>query len=438
MHTVSTRSLLRQWWSIHALDARWVGATLALDATLVVVCFGEHIISNWKVVQWEDPRFFAHVENLRSFADIFGTASAWEGIYRPVSTNLVYVLGRLVGHPMPLYHGLLIAVYLANAVLFFDVCRRVTSNGLALLASALASSRLANTETLLYATQLQTTLPLTFALLALRYALVERDATLRQGLVVFGWCLLALLSKEQMVVLPAVLIATTVTHRLASRRRSWSPWETTLTLASVTSTVVWFVWARRFLKVGDNPWWAYDFSPSSLLRNFTAYSCSFSNLALGNVSPHAPAVFLDEYPQLMNVATAARFGFGAVLVALAAVFALALRRASHQSPPATDKDTKDGARLEGGPSDRETIDGSRPPGDVAAQRYPDARALVLIAALGIVWFVSFSLPFVVFVDRRLLYYGYASHLGLSLTIAALVGLSRAVVRGRRSKPASLG
>jgi hypothetical protein len=275
-------------------------------------------------------------------------------------------------------------------MLFFRVARRLLPNALALVASGLFCSRLANTEALLYATQLQTTLPVFFALLALEVALGTKP-TVKSLVGIASASALALLAKEQMVVIPAVVGITAVVHSRANGEPLWSRWRSAQTAVLFAVVGCWYVVAQRFLKVGDNPWWTYDFSPFALLRNYAAYALSYSNVLVSPVVTEAPVVYLDKYSHLMRAASA-----GAVVM-LAAFVASA------------------GGLVFG------SFSGTRS----AFKHY------LVVACLGVGWFVLFLAPVVGFVNRRLVYYGYASSMGLSLALAALIGVGIEFARQRR-------
>lgn len=359
--------------------SQWTLVAWGLMVAVTALQFGAVIVANWSVSQWEDPLFIQHVSSMSGLGDVFGRGSAWSGIYRPLSTNLVFWLGRALGHNMPAYHCVLIVVYLANAGLFFEVARRLVGSPLALLAALVFCSRAANTETLVYATQLQTTLPCTFGLLALWGALTATPVHLGRRVASLSvLCSLALLSKEQMVVLPAAVVATMVARsRLDGNRIPWR--EVSITgLCMGLTCVVWFVWARRYLSVASNPWWTYDFGPVAVLRNYTNYLASFSNCLVRPVVLHEPAIFLDEFAVLTAIAGRLWPVVGLGLIA----------------------------------------------GGVGLARGARGGAGSWTAVwLGLVWFGLFLAPVVVFVNRRLMYYGYASHMGLSLVLAAVVGMT---------------
>lgn len=372
--------------------SQWTWVTWGLVLAVTAVQFGAAIVANWSVPQWEDPLFIQHVSSMGGLSDVFGRGSAWAGIYRPLSTNLVFWLGRALGHNMPVYHCLVLLVYLTNAGLFFELARRLLGAPLALLAVLLLCSRAANTETLLYATQLQTTLPCTFALMALWVALQDRSVHLgRRVISLSTLCGLALLSKEQMVVLPLAVTATTVARSsMGGDRVSWR--EIGITgLAMGLVGVVWYAWARRFLSVASNPWWSYDFGLVAVLRNYAFYLASFSNCLVRPVVLHEPAIFLDEFTVLVQLAPKLWPVVGVGLIAGGVGLAVDARIAGRSTT------------------------GSPIAGRSIAGRW-------IAMWLGLVWFGLFLAPVVVFVNRRLMYYGYASHMGVSLALAAASGM----------------
>lgn len=359
--------------------AQWSVVAWGLIAMTTALQFGSKVVANWRLTQWEDPLFIEHVASMNGLGDALGRASVWTGIYRPLSTNVVFLLGRAFGHSLPLYHTAVLVVYLANAALFFEVARKIVEPAWALLAVGLFCSRAANTETLLYTTQLQTTLPCSFALLSVLVVLSPRPVHFGRRLMSLGsLCALALLSKEQMVVLPVVVLATAVARsRLGGTplpRRELGA--IALVLGLVVS--VWWVLARRHLSVADNPWWTYDFGLAAVLRNYAAYLASFSNILVHPVALHDPAVLLDDFAAVGKLAAWTWPAVGLTLGVSSVALVLDRRRL-----------------------DRKWV----------------------AVWLGVVWLGAFLAPVVVFVNRRLMYYGYAGHLGTSLALVGLLALA---------------
>lgn len=359
-----------------------VTATLCVA---IAVVHGGTIARNFGAVHWEDPLFFRHVQKISSPMEAFQQGSFWKGLYRPLSTNLYYYVGReWFGHRLTVYHAVNAALYLVNSLLAFWVCRSLASFGFSLAVAVLFTTRLANAEVPLYTSQIQSLLPVTFALLGLKSftaALGRRHDVAWAGIAA-ACVLLALFSKESMVVLPAIYLVVAV-FRLGDSARSEPGMVPRALLALALSAAalgLWVMIARQFLMIGDNRWWKYESSLLAIGGNYVAYALSFFNVLIHPVELVTPAVLLNTYPSLMHAHASAplQLAFWTLLAVSAALLCYGAVKNSRW----------------------------RPPEDL---RWVAAGLLFSALALA---------PMMVFKDRLLMYYGYFGHFGLSIALVA--------------------
>lgn len=336
---------------------------------------GPAVARNLTRYHWEDWRFFRHARTqLASVGDCFTRPSAWPGLYRPLSTNCYYFVGRrLFGNRVAPYHVVNAAVYLVNGVLLFIVARRLLPLPLALLAPALWVSRVAHRQVLLYTSEFQALGSTFFSLLALALALSTRAAPPESrprgwrepaALAAFA---AALLSKESAVALPAIVTAAAWLFGAARWRRELAWW------GLVAAWGVLFVLVFRGVSGYAPTGFTYDLSPRMATR-LAAYALMASNAIVlpvddWTVPPRVPMLAAQPAVALSLAAGAA---------GVVALLACARR-----------------ARARGRPQ--------------AAR----------VMALGLAWFVAASAPFAIFEDRLFLRYAYFGSAGLALLLAAL-------------------
>lgn len=362
------------------------------------VCFGQAIRENFHRAEWEDPHFFQFTAaHIHSVADAFAYGSYFRGLYRPLSTNLYYWLGRLAWHnDLGVYHSLNVALYVANALLVYRVCRRFLSPGLSLLVSLLFSTRSAHVEVLLYTSQIQTLLPMFFSLLALDAYLAASDSRRGRALLLGAAAalatLLALLSKESSVTLPFVLVV----FWLARRERGLADLRRQLTgaAAALASVGVWYLIARPHLAIAHNRHWHYVFNPLELAGNYMAYLTAFGNVLVNPVHRVAPAVKLEAYPAILAVRASAESRWAFLALTVVCVVTLLMRQTN-------------------------------------SRHRPSARAA--LAAASFLGFVLMLAPYVVLKDRLLMYYGYFGYFPLALSAVCGVEVA-AVAIARRVLP----
>jgi hypothetical protein len=351
---------------------------------------GRFVARNLPRHHWEDWRFFRHTHaEVHSVADCFTRPSAWPGLYRPLSTNCYYLAGRAWwGNRIEVYHLVSVLAYVANGVLLFVIVRRMLPLPLALLVPALWTSRVALRQVLLYTSEFQALSSTFFSLLALALALPPRlrdergprSFPPREGAALLAFAA-ALLCKESAVVLPAIVSAATWLFCPRRWRRDLPWWALAAAWAAL------FALALRGVSGYQPTGYAYDLS-SRVGARYTAYALMISNAIVlpvddWTVPPRIPAL-AGQAPVLAALSFAA--------LALAALLAAA-------------------RRIE--------------PGRAA----DPVRAL----ALGLMWFLAGTAPFVVFANRLFLRYAYFGSAGLSLLVLAMPPAAAEAWRLRESR-----
>lgn len=371
-----------------------LGWALALAAILAATALvhGAEVARNLPRYHWEDWRFFRHTrENVHSPLDCFTQPSAWPGLYRPLTTNCYYLAGRaLWGNRVAPYHVFNAGVYVLNALLLFAIARRLLPFPLAVAAAALWASRAAHRQVLLYTSEFQALGSTFFALLALALALPPRisrgargNSTAREAAALAAFAA-ALLGKESMVALPAIVTAASWIFGARQWRRDLFWWG----LAGAWALLFAFVFrgASGYAPTG----FAYDVSARAATR-FAAYALMMSN---------AVVLPIDDWtaPPRIPLLAAQPLVLGALAVAAGALLGLL----------------------------------------VAARRLPAAGIAgpARTMALGLAWFLAGTAPFVVLEDRLFLRYFYFGSAGLALLLAAVPAAAGEWWRLRSQPPAA--
>ncbi len=395
---------------------RYFIATLAIAATVALI-HGPWIAATWSTMTWEDPMWFEYVaREIRTPLDCFTAPPLWPGLYRPLTTGCYYAAGvALFGQHIEPFHAVTVAMYVANGVLLFALARRLLPQAhwlWALAPALLWVSRRAHVETVTLAVEFQSLFAVFCSLLALLVFIGNRDkqvvepqreesprprhapqtasstsshvaragnAITARTILTVLLLILALISKESAVILPAILLAHAWTfHRLLTRR-DWIPHLLFFTISAAWA-VLFFTLFRATSSYEPTGFGYADTLLDSLriaLRNLTAHFIDFSNLL---VSP----VALRE--NIILVPTVARWSLvgwvqglvGAILLAATAV-SLAL-------------------------------------GWRTSTIFQDLR----LAAFGLAFFLLAIVPFLFFDDRLFMRYSYFSHAGLALAAGALL------------------
>lgn len=361
----------------------WRDYALALGLILATAALvhGPRFARNMHRHHWEDWRFFRHArQHLESPLDCFTHEGPWPGLYRPVSTNLYYLCGRWAfGNDIEGYHVVNAVLFVANALLLFAIARLLLPPPWPFLPPVLYVSRLAHYQVLLYTSEIQALLSTMFALACIFWFLSAsiRASRARDALALVA-LLLALLSKESVAIVPAILTV----HGLVVER----PWRWRRYAALWALTAAWlaaYVVARHRVGGGVPTGFAYDVS-WSIVGRYAAYELSFLNVLV------AP---IDSAEMASRVQALSGHAWLSMLMALLSVgVGVAAIRAVNRSDA--------------------------------------SRRAISPAVLGLAWFAFGMLPFVGFADRLFSRYTYFGHAGLTLALAAMGRLVVDAIRHR--------
>jgi len=353
-----------------------VAAVLVIAAA--AAAHGPRVVHNLPRHHWEDLRFFRHSRTqIHSLAECFVRPSAWPGLYRPLSTNVYYFLGRKVfGNDVVPYHVVSAIVFVANGVLLFWIARELLPGAWALAPPILFVSRFAHVQVVTYGSEFQALSSTFFSLVSIDLFLLSRR---RRGVGLEAVSVLAfalaLLCKETVVALAAIVL---LYGLLYDRRGSWPHY-----LAHPAVAALWaagFVLLFRRSAVYEPTGFGYDVS-AAILPRYAAYLLVFSDLLVRRTVDLA-------FPERLEAMawTLPAIGAFLLLLALEAAAILAARRLG-----------------------------------------PALRA----AAFGFGWFLLGMAPFVVLRDRLFMRYTYFGHAGLAIAVTALL-----LALSRRARPAA--
>jgi hypothetical protein len=352
------------------------GGSRALAGGLVVVLAalavaqGPAFVQAFHRRQWEDRRFFVHNQkNVSTVGQCFTRPSAWPGLYRPLTTNCYYFLGRkLWKNRIEVYHAINLAVFAANGILLLWLCLDWMPAPWAWLASGLFVSRLAHRQLVSNSVEFQALASVFFALLGLKLFLAGRKSERRSlEILALPAFLLALLSKEAVVSWVAIVgLYGWLFDRPSAARRH---------LPLVLTALAWALLLALVVRPRVTPaptGFTYDLS-AAVLGRYVAYLAVFLNpLCLGT-----PAE-TDMAPAVLGLASSrvAQVAFGLTLLA-------------------------EGAAL------------------WRARRWPPGAEAWRLATFGYGWFLAATAPFVIFEDRLFMRYSYFPHAGLAVGLGAL-------------------
>ncbi|MBI3550679.1 MAG: tetratricopeptide repeat protein [Elusimicrobia bacterium] len=128
-------------------------------------------------------------------------SGAMDELYRPIPMLLFFLLRRVSGLAVWPFHALSVAVHAANSVLLWRLLARRYSGSVALSAAVLFAVLPVHSEAVAFASQLPEILMATWVLLAW----LELEAPAPASIAGVGFFCLALLTKEQAILFPAVL-----------------------------------------------------------------------------------------------------------------------------------------------------------------------------------------------------------------------------------------
>jgi hypothetical protein len=253
-----------------------IGVGLVAIVLAFAAVHGRRVADNFGEYQWEDRKFIRHNQvYVHSVGDCFTQRPLWNGLYRPLTTNLYYYLGRqLFDNRIQVHHAINIIFYLLNGFLLFWICRRFLPGYWAMAPPVMWVSRFAHVEVVCNSCEFQALLAAFFVLSSLGLFVAARVKA-RVGLMVlsvvfFG---LALLSKETSVVLPGILIGLAL---LFEKRSAWKHY---LWHAAVVAVwIVLFIAVLKGVTDAKPTGFLYDFSPANLSVNLGGYMLVFLNL----------------------------------------------------------------------------------------------------------------------------------------------------------------
>jgi|HubBroStandDraft_6_1064221.scaffolds.fasta_scaffold05246_4 hypothetical protein len=359
---------LRKWVTVDRLSRslRYFLVT-ALCVGGLAAAHGTRIVDNWHAPQWEDAAFFEHNdEEVHSLWDCFAKTGVWPGRYLPLTTNLYYYVGaKAWSNRVEAYHSVNLLFLILNAVLLYRLAENLVGAWWAMIPAVLFASRLAMVEVVLHTCEFQGLFYSFFTILSADLFIRSRKNSGTRLLVLSAVTfVLALLSKEAAVVLPAILI---VYGRLFDDKPYSRPY--------LVHPIIAVTWAILFVLMlpahNQSNGMVNDFSIFNLLRNYSAYGLVFSNWIL---TP------LQDFVMPRSIA-----GLAAKMHMLVLMGALIILEGAALLFPGYLK--ADGPRL---------------------------------VVFGFAWFLITTLPFTIFADRLFMRYGYLGHAGLALCVGGLV------------------
>ena len=347
---------------------------LALAVTIagLALAHGRRLLVNFGQLQWEDAVFFRYTrDHVHSVLDAFRLPGPYPGLYRPLTTNLFYFVGRhLFGESVAGYHVVILTVFILNAILIHRIAFRLLPSRWALVAPVLWASRLANVEVVTHTCEFQGLLSATGVLLAVDWFAADRPARSAAA------CAVALLAKETAVVLPLMLLAYHLTIERQRARTFAGP---------VAVSAIWT--AIAILRPHAPTGFGYDVSPANVLDNVSAYLLTFSNALVGPLRAPQDWVMSGRVRQLA--------AHPATQIAVAVLIAAYLATLGRRAP------------------------GPRRPGDCGR--------------FGVAWFLLAIAPVALLRDRLFMRYAYLAHAGLALAACAVAAAAGELVtmwRGR--------
>jgi hypothetical protein len=328
---------------------------------------GANIQANWHVAQWEDTMFFRYnSDQVHSVPECFEKRGVWQGLYRPLTTNLYYYIGhKAFGDRVEPYHLITLIFLVLNALLLYRLAELFMGRWWAMIPAVLFASRYALVEVVLHTCEFQGLFYVFLSILSVdcfvRSRRSPRSVSWSFLAVSGGAFVLALLSKETAIAVPAVLVLYGRLFDDSIARREYL-----LHPAIAVAWVLPFWLLTRHQSAG----FSHDFSMFNILRNYGAYFLDFSNWVLtpfnDPIMPARVPAFAGKLP--------VRSSFTALIVLEALVFAFPKMLKTQE------------------------------------QR---------VIAFGFGWFLATTLPFAIFASRLFMRYSYLGHAGLALSAGAI-------------------
>jgi hypothetical protein len=346
-------------------------AVLAIVLAFALV-HGERAKDNFSEPQWEDRAFIRHSEaTIHSLGDCFTERPLWPGLYRPLTTNLYYFVGRkLFSNHIGVHHLINVSVYLANGFLLYLICLSFLPRLWSLVPPVFLVSRFSHVEVVSNTCEFQTLASVFFTLLALKLFMMGR---LRGGrlfgnlsLVAF---VLALFSKETALVFPALLAAFVW---FFGKRPAWR----SLILPTLVAALWTILFAAVFRGASDfqSTGFVYNFSVSHLLGDYTAHLLTFFNWLTYRLED------IIMIPRISELAGTTLLQVCLLVVVAASIIFGSIHRKSQSTFAAS------------------------------------GRVLVF----GFVFFMIAVAPYVILESRLFMRYGYFAHVGLAICGGALL------------------
>jgi Flp pilus assembly pilin Flp len=211
---------------------------------------------------------------MHNLIDCFTERPLWNGLYRPLTTNLYYYLGgELFDHKIEIYHAINILFYILNAFLLYLVCREVLPGFWDMLPSAVMVTRLSHYEIVLNSCEFQVLFAVFLSLISLKmYFVYLRTGKMRPLIISVIVFALSLFAKETSVVMLAVLFLTALLFTGRPRLRSMIPYGVVAGLWAVL-----FVTVFRPISNNMPTGFSYDYSIGSIIENGGAYFLTIFN-----------------------------------------------------------------------------------------------------------------------------------------------------------------
>jgi len=323
---------------------------------------------------WEDGLFIEVARQyIHSFVNCFTAPSLHAGLYRPLSTHCYYYLTQnVLGLDVEYLKVISIAFYVANAFLFFLICKQLMGWKWALIPVVLCVTRRSDYDLVSLTVEYQTLLSVFYGLLAVYSFVRARSGGGRAWeYASYVFFVLSLFSKETALAMAGVVV---VYGLLFDERGVYRPYAVYALISSLWTVLLFAVF--RGLRDYEPTGFLYTFWPAEVARNYVGHALDFFN-------PLLPAMDKEGLPfgdriLSMSMSTIARALF-AGLVAIEVVLVARSR----------------------------SISG----------RYGDSLRRI---AFGVAFFLLAMAPYAILKNRLYLRYSYVGHFGLAFAFGETV------------------